>query len=257
VTQTASANQILLSNNWHAFRRDFTNWYEPPPAVLVNDVAAINRAFPVGRLIRLRLTNNLYHFARLTQAVTIPAGAPSSLTLTFAQPVVANCLSALDGAFLAPVSLIRYLVRNPAPGTLDLARDEATGRMAQLFREEVSPLDKVTAFGNNTRAILDFVVGFNLEFTLTDDTPPGSRDEYDVDETTTLPASLTNANQRIRSVIVDLAVRTPEQDPTFPWLGAECGPQRCYRVFDDRPGAARVRRMRSEVFVPNIANEGY
>jgi hypothetical protein len=34
-------------------------------------------------------------------------------------------------------------------------------------------------------------------------------------------------------------------------------PMRSFRVFNDRPGAARVRTLRSEIFLPNIAFEGY
>jgi hypothetical protein len=32
---------------------------------------------------------------------------------------------------------------------------------------------------------------------------------------------------------------------------------RCFLVFEDRAGSAPVRRMRTEVFVPNVAYEGY
>jgi prepilin-type N-terminal cleavage/methylation domain-containing protein len=253
-------NTVMVSDNWHAFRRDFTTWYEPPPGVLRNDEPAIERAFPQNRLVRLRLTNNLYHFGQVLSISGEAAQPPGDLTINLTQPIAANCLSSVDGAFIAPVNALHYVVRNAPAGTLAEARAGGllTGPMAQLVREEVLPTDKTTAFGNNnTRAILDFVVGFNLEFTLTAATGAGNPDQYVIDQTQTLPANVNNAVERVRSVIVDLAVRTPEQDPTFPWTAADCLGQRCYRVFDDRPGAARVRRMRAEVFVPNIAAEGY
>jgi prepilin-type N-terminal cleavage/methylation domain-containing protein len=256
------SDTVRLSDSWHAFQRDFTTWYQTPHT---NDPPAIDRAFPPNRLIRLRLTNGLFHFGQVSSISGNTAGAATTdLQIDLNAPIDPNCLPSVDGAFLAPVNAMRYVVRNAA-GALDQARASGllTGPMAQLFREEVLPTDKVTPFTYpagmppNRRAILDFVVGFNLAFTLTTDTGIGNADQYTINQTEQVPANVNNSLQRIRSVIVDLAVRTPEQDPTFPWTANNCALQQCYRVFDDRPGAARVRRMRAEVFVPNIAAEGY
>jgi hypothetical protein len=60
-----------------------------------------------------------------------------------------------------------------------------------------------------------------------------------------------------------LAARTAEQDPRFPWVDAAAGdpatgtPPTRYRVVStdsEFQGAARVRSLRSEIFVPNVAN---
>ena len=259
-----SPGTVSIGANWHAFRRDFTNWYDPVPALATDDFA-FRRAFAVNRLIRLRLSTNLYHFATVTR-VNIPAAAsPDAITMDFVPQLPADCQAAAATAWIAPVSAIRYTVRDATANTLDTERfDQSHGLMAQLVREEVLPGDKRTPLlmgvnnQPNRRAILDYVVGFNLSFTMNGAAGGiGVRDLYDVgiDIDTALTV---NANpERVRSVIIDLAVRTPEQDPTFPWSAANCGGMRCYQVFSDRPGSARVRRARAEVFVPNIASEGY
>jgi hypothetical protein len=151
-------------------------------------------------------------------------------------------------------------------------------------RTEVLPGDKLTPMNipNTTRpdrrTILDYVVGFHLAFTMTADTDEGAPDDYavgalplgtmiaagpfgtTVGSTTNSPAAVAEATghpERVRAVSIDLAVRTPEQDPRFPWSAGLCAEMRCFRVFSDRDGAARVRRMRAEVFLPNVAGAGY
>jgi prepilin-type N-terminal cleavage/methylation domain-containing protein len=257
-----SPGVVSLGANWHAFRRDFTNWYNPVPN-LATDADALQRAFAVNRLIRLRLSTNLYHFATIT-GVTIPAtGSPAAITIAFTPQLPADCQAAAGNAWIAPVSAIRYTVRDAAANSLDLERFAgSTGPMAQLVREEVQPGNKLTPllFNNvpNRRAILDYVVGFNLSFTMNGALGGiGVRDVYDVGQGTNVPLTVNANPERIRSVIIELAVRTPEQDKTFPWSAEACADMRCYQVFSDRPGSARVRRARAEVFVPNIANEGY
>ena len=61
--------------------------------------------------------------------------------------------------------------------------------------------------------------------------------------------------QRIRSIIVRLSVRDRDQDPSFGWVPrvAATDPLTRLRVFSDRPGAARVRTVTTEVALPNLA----
>jgi hypothetical protein len=93
------------------------------------------------------------------------------------------------------------------------------------------------------RAILDYVVGFNVDFRM------GA-----VDTVNWQPAlaAVVNANpEQVRSVIIDIAVRTPEQDPHM--LYQNDGALRSFKVFENVPGAARVRRVSAEVLIPNVA----
>jgi hypothetical protein len=157
------------------------------------------------------------------------------------------------------------------------ATAKATGTVAQLMRREMQPeVDKrhklllMAAINDgdssdddldnaNSRSILDFVVAFNLGFTLNrSNTPPGAADDYKVGDTvkTDVMTTINDAPELIRSVRIDLAVRAPFQDSSRAWSATNCANMRCIQVGAGQ-GAAPVRHMRTEVFVPNVAYEGY
>lgn len=252
---------ISMSQAWHGFQRDFTNWSQvvglAPPTF---DAPAFAQAFPPGRLIRIQTTGQQRHFAQII-ATTAPVAGVSDPTITFAPAIPAACLGAVPQGWVAPVSAMHYFVRN-ATGDEAPRFVGTTGANGQLVREEVDPLTKLTAFAINgvatPRVILDYVVGFNLSFTMNAaNTPMGAADVFAPGVFTDVAATVNANPQLVRAVRIDLAVRTPEQDPRLVWSQAGCAGMRCFQVFADRPGASRIRRMRAEVFVPNVAFEGY
>jgi hypothetical protein len=283
-------NEVSVSSNWYAFQRDFSTWYRESPAQI--DMVAFRQAFPQGRLLRMRMPSGLLHFSTV-RSVTAPIDG-ENVRITLETAIPADCSLNATGGWIAPVNAIRYFVRNAPAAELAPEALATTGPMAQLIREEVQPGDKVTPLfpvvngrGAGTRVVLDYIVGFNLEFTSTQPTAPGLPDQYgpgqaapqapDNDNTPPTEGEITAATdavnlnpERVRSVVIDIAVRTPESDPTFPFTlndGDNCRRMRCFQVFAAPPRddannvisgpAARVRRVRAEVFLPNIANEGY
>jgi len=277
VTLMPANDEVAISDNWHAFHVDFTNWaLDPSPQVLDFDAVAFARAFTVGRLLRLRTTSGLLHFAVIS-GVTAPnpdLATGTDVRVRFAPAVPPACAAQVTGGQVAPVNAIRYIVRNATADSLDDDRQAgAFGPRAHLLRQEVEPGDKATLLGAdpaNNRVILDYVVGFNVDFTMTNARLLGETDEYlpGVTTTTTIPPDMREADQvrinnnpeRIRSALIELAVRLPEHDVNFQFRRCTptgTPPDLCsYQVFD-RAGAARVRRMRAEVFLPNVAQEGY
>jgi hypothetical protein len=272
---------LIVQQGFYEFRRDFTQWWVTPlplggPAF---DSGAFNEAFTVGRAIGLRRPSGEYHFATVGAVPAVGADGLVRVRIHATQTIPATCA---DVAYISPLNAIRYSVENAPAG---VAREpEGSGPVAQLVRTEVLPGDKLTPMNipNTTRpdrrTILDYVVGFHLAFTMTADTDEGAPDDYavgalplgtmiaagpfgtTVGSTTNSPAAVAEATghpERVRAVSIDLAVRTPEQDPRFPWSAGLCAEMRCFRVFSDRDGAARVRRMRAEVFLPNVAGAGY
>jgi prepilin-type N-terminal cleavage/methylation domain-containing protein len=255
---------ISVSASWHGFRRDFTNWSQvdglTPPTF---DAAAFAQAFPPGRLIRIQTTGKQRHFAQVVATVAPVAGV-SPPFIRFTPAIPAACSGAVDGGWVAPVNAMHYFVRN-ATGDEAPRFVGTTGANGQLVREEVAPGNKITPFAVGgvpavPRVILDYVVGFNLSFTMTANTAMGAPDAFAPGVFTDVAATVNANPQLIRAVRIDLAVRTPEQDPALsplPWVPARCAGMRCFQVFADRPGASRVRRLRAEVLVPNVAIEGY
>jgi prepilin-type N-terminal cleavage/methylation domain-containing protein len=262
LTDPANPTTIALSQSWHAVQRDFTDWSQvvglAQPAF---DMTAFRQAFAVGRLVRIQTSGRLRHFALVT-GVTAPVGGVSDPTITFNPAVPANCVAAVAEGTVAPVSKIRYHVLN-ATGAEAQRFANTTGDVGQLVREEVQPdaYPNLLA-GTVPRVILDYVVSFNLSFAMTAETVSGAADNYAPGVYINTPGTVNGSPQRIRAVQIDLAVRTPEQDATLTWTQAGCAGMACFQVFPTtgalgRRGAARVRRMRTEVFVPNVAYEGY
>jgi hypothetical protein len=106
---------------------------------------------------------------------------------------------------------------------------------------------------NSTQVVAEFVSNFEVSFildtgsgtgtpTLSGDPVTGSSAESDV-----------NANpQQVRAVIIELGIRSPIEDPTVDY-GAVTNAGTRFEVDDGQTGSARVRQMRIEIPVMNVA----
>jgi prepilin-type N-terminal cleavage/methylation domain-containing protein len=255
--KSAGGAGVVISQASHAYRTDFGTWHEGQPDGHDQEVFA--EVFRPGRLVRVRTSKSFHHFAIVTAAV-----APTGTTqpeVQFAPAIPPGCAGDVDSeAWVAPVNAIRYYARNdPNPPVADpaaLGTMAQFGPMAQLVREEVRPEAKTVALRNGppARVVLEYVVGFRLGFVMNRDTPPGQPDVFEAG----VPVEAVKDNpERVRAVRIDIAARTPEQDQRSPWTQAGCAGMRCFQVFDIRPGSARVRTVHAEVFIPNVALEGY
>lgn len=253
--QLVNPLSVSVGRSAHAYQTDFTQWWSGNPTA--PDTDAFSRAFAPGRMIRIRTTNGLQHYA-VVGSVTAQTDT-NDARVTFDTPIPAGCLAGTDGAWIAPVSAIRYFSRNdPNPPS-----PNPWGPMAQLVREEVQPTDKVTPLAlteptnnaytyTNTRVVLDYVVSFNLGFVLNTANPI---DAYTPGNDTSVAAVVNLRPEQVRAVTIELSARTPEDDRAL--APASCANLRCFQVTAGRPAAARVRTLRAEVFVPNIAYESY
>jgi len=104
---------------------------------------------------------------------------------------------------------------------------------------------------NSTQVVAEFVSNFQVSFLLdtnsgsaTAPTLSGSSDE------TTINA---NPNQ-VRSVIIDLGIRNPIEDPTLDYASNTDAGTR-FEVNDAQAGSARVRHMHIEIPVMNVARK--
>lgn len=257
-----------LQPSWHTFATDFTQWSTQNPAAV--DMAAVQEAFADGRALRILTKDHRKHFAVITS--TIAAGGPGCEfgggqgfddppCVRFTPPVPQGCEAGASGGWIAPLSFMRYRVRplslaaNP-----EAPRDvQVTGPNTQLQRVEMDPRNPNTVLMNGAvpasfTAVLDYVAFFNTIFLA--NTANGAGQNDTVPRATAFDPR-TNP-ERVRSVIFELAARTPTHDPSFAWPGLGADPAQRFLVFDDgRPGAARVRYARAEVFVPNVAMGGF
>lgn len=182
------------------------------------------------------------------------------MTVSFTgEPLPGGC-NAQNG-WISPVNAIRYFTANAVANSGEEARfPDSAGPVAQLRRREVEPEGKRNALqvggvSAEDRSVLDYVVRFQLEFWARGAGP----NTVNLADGAQATVTTVNTNpEQLRSVTITLSVRTPEEDRTMALI---TNPMRSFRVFPGRastdPGAARVRTLRSEIFLPNIAFEGY
>ena len=263
IQQDVSASTIQLDINvtstWHSLQTDFgwnpTTQFQQP----LVDGGLIAAAFPQGGLIRIQTTGRVRHFATLTSPAVI---AGNTVMLTFTPPLPPECQSMVKQGWVAPLNIIRYGAVMSAAGTPE--SDRITGGVAQLLRTEVQPDNKVLAFGATVpTVVLDYLASFNLSFTMNAPTCGlGITDCYGAAiGVPTNNEAVVNANpELVRAVTVELAVRAPSIDTGAVWPPPGTPTPQLMVMQLDRAAqnrGARVRFLRSEIFLPNIAYEGY
>jgi hypothetical protein len=231
---------------WESFRRDFTVWSGASAGTCVPDTFAA--AFPVGRMVRLhgRSERNFYSYV---DSVTC-TGTTATVKLTSQVPAICN----MTGGWIAPVNFMKYWVTD---STAAEGNRIGNNRISVLRRTEVQARQRDKALlspTNNSpiddRAILDYVVRFNVDFMLRVSTNPNVIDF--------VPATLADTIQypeRVRGVIIDLVARTAEHEPDFFSAGdprSAWWSKYSFKLYPTQ-GAARVRRAHAEVLMPNIA----
>lgn len=251
----AAGNQITLQQTWQGFRRSFVN-----VTTAAFDANAFTDAFRVDRYLHIRTQQERHFFVRITG--TTPATA--TVSFTPALPVGGDCVVGLaDGAIVAPLMRIEYFIGSLG-GLLDPETEQVTGRPTQLIRREVAFDAAATPVANSERIVLEYAVDFNLEFVVDSTLVVGAAPT--LSRLTGLEADLlfndvnvdaAAAPHRIRNVIANLTARTAEQDRRYAFVAPQAGaPLSRFRADITRPGAARVRTQRAEIFVTNIASRG-
>jgi len=246
ITLSADGFTVTIPMTWQSFQRDFTDW-SGVSAGQCNSNAFTN-AFAAGRLVRIH-TLTERNFFTYVSAASCPAGGPATVTLQTAVPAQCNA----NLGWIAPVNTIRYKVLDA--DVAEASRLTTDNRVAVLRRTEMMPDNKaqpLTQPGNgpnvDDRSILDYVVSFNLQFLLRGGAP---------NSVNFLPTDIANVKatpERLRGVIITLATRTAEHEQEFD--AQALPPQFAFRVFPIR-GGARVRSLRAELLLPNIAYKSY
>jgi hypothetical protein len=278
----AVGGTIFLQAEWQSFRRDFGG---VPPARgqelvpgAVFDPDRFNAVFRVGRLLHITNQQGNHFFVRITGT------APNQAAVSFAPPLGVGGPGVgglAGGSEVAPLSRIRYMVTNfdgpgdwdallPASGQAETQQDARGLANAFLVRQELDGNNNVMTDaqgGRLERIVLEYVANVDYRFVLDlalPGMPPqlleGGGENGQINNLLgDVRLGMVPQPQALRSVIVSLSARTPEQDPRFAWVeGAQGNPATGlaptrYRVNPDLPGAARVRTLRSEIQLPNVA----
>lgn len=236
------------------------------------------RAFQTGSLLHIE-TPEGRHFFRSVFGKTGNTQDEIRLTVTPALPVGTACLpGAAEGSTIAPLQWVEYAIVDPFDTTevgsdffdfngmfyIDLdptnpafALDNAT---ASDFRESPNRvlvrriLDSTNGNvrPNTTQVIAEFVTNFRVRFLLDTNSGTTSAPLLSSDPITgTSAQSTVNSDpEQVRSVIVELGIRNPLEDPDVQFL-PDAGTR--FEVDPAQAGSARVRNMRIEIPVMNVA----
>jgi hypothetical protein len=220
--------------------------------------------FVSGRMVRLRTTAGNVFYGTITGA----AAANASIAISPALPVGTTCLGGLsDGATLSVLSRIRYFIDNGggfSSSAIQPNNVAVTGPAVWLIRQEVDfvsglplPIPGPAGAGTAERVVLENAIDFNaIHFTFDRETNmalPASLQRFDGATAAPLLGNV-NANpaavpEQVRAVLLSLTARTTDLDARYPF--ATTPPLTHYTYDTMRPGSARVRTLRSEIFLTN------
>lgn len=265
---------------------------QTPQWATIENAAEMERVFlgPTGGRRLLRITSNTgsVQFVQVTAVAWQSASGTVLPTLTVSPaPTIigegmglgVQCgVSGLDvGATVAPLIMVEYSIASLYNDANQRARhretypadDTVAALKTDLVRREYNIQPARVENLGATRVVGEYAVDLDVGVSLDDGIPQGSLTgppairTLAVGDTTidTVAGSVealgvTSAlPQRVRSLIVRLSIRDRDQDPSFGWVqrGSAADPLTRFRVFNDRPGAARVRTVTTEVALPNLA----
>jgi prepilin-type N-terminal cleavage/methylation domain-containing protein len=223
-----------------------------------------DRLFPAGSLLRIVDSTSRYQIQRITASNY----AARSITLeSITRSSVGGCgpRGLGQGLLVNPVEYIRYRIvdtsNSESPGLC--ANSAALVGRTTLVRERLAP-DGSTVLA--TVPIADYVVDLQFAF-MVDTAPLGANPSIPVDTNPydfqgNATAAQVNANpEQVRSVTIYLAVRTPQEDPAFPFRQRQVvtvggnqglGPLTSFNLDTDRSGSCRVRTLVTEVQLRNF-----
>ena len=232
------------------------------------------RAFQTGSILHIE-TPEGRHFFRSVFGKTGNTENEICLTVTPSLPVGTACMpGAAGGSTVAPLQWVEYAIVDPFEpsqvgndffdfdGMFFIDLSDTSDIATQLrnadedtFRESPNRilvrriLDSVT--GNvrpqTTQVIAEFVTNFQVSFLIDNNSGTGLAPNL---QATSDPNTINGSPQQVRSVVIDLGIRSPLEDPNVE-PNPDGGTR--FNVSNAQKGAARVRNIRIEVPVMNVA----
>lgn len=254
VVDFAVGNRMRVDASTQGFRSTFGILGDDFDATSFEDV------FRIGRYLHIADTDGDHFFVRIT-GVT---GAAQEITFTpNLQNGAGSCASgSMRQSFVSPLSMIEYTVVNAGTPGVNLgtvfgtaaqqAVDAARGSTnSVLIRREVA-FDG-TPVANSERVVLEYASNFDVDIVADMEVGLGLPPNLNVLDDGAATAVLTANPHRVRTLQIDLAARTAEQSDRFPFVPRAAGAALTrYQTVPALPGAARVRSIQSEIFLPNI-----
>jgi prepilin-type N-terminal cleavage/methylation domain-containing protein len=122
-----------------------------------------------------------------------------------------------------------------------------------LVRRILNPITQAV-MPRTTQVVAEFVTNFQVSFLLDDNSGTTIAPDISTAPITGSGAetAINTTPNRVRTVIIDLGIRSPLEDPSLPFA-TETGAGTRFEVDATQDGSARVRHMRIEIPVMNVA----
>ncbi|NNE17834.1 MAG: hypothetical protein HKN10_05075, partial [Myxococcales bacterium] len=234
------------------------------------------RAFQTSSVLHIESPEG-YHFFRTVYGKQDNVQNQVRLFVNPALPVATACLpGAGEGSTVAPLQWVEYALVNPFDAALggnfmdfgDLFFFDLEGtnplittdfenagpealreqRNVMLVRRILNPADG-TVRTNTTQVLAEFVSNFEVSFLV--DRASGTA-MPPVIETEADPTVINSNPEQVRSVLIELGIRSPLEDPSIPYSGVTDANTR-FEVNPNEKGSARVRHLRIEIPVMSVA----
>jgi len=236
------------------------------------------RAFQTGSVLHIE-TPAGRHFFRAVFGKDGNTQNEVRLKLDTALPIGTACLpGAAEGATLAPLQWVEYALVDPFDSSevgadfmdfdgmfyIDLDPSNPSFALKNTTASDLLESPNVVlvrrvlnastgnVLPNTTQVIAEFVSNFEVSFIV--DTNSGNVGAPTLDLLTRSEATteINGRPERVRSVIIDLGIRSPLEDPSIDYASNTDAGTR-FEVNTNQTGSARVRKMRIEIPVMNVA----
>jgi hypothetical protein len=236
------------------------------------------RAFQTGSVLHIE-TPAGRHFFRSVFGKDGNTQDEVRIKLDTALPIGTACLpGAAEGATLAPLQWVEYALVDPFDSSevgsdfmefdgmfyIDLDPSNPSFALKNTTASDLLESPNVVlvrrvlnastgnVLPNTTQVIAEFVSNFEVSFIV--DTNSGNVGAPTLDLLTRSEATteINGRPERVRSVIIDLGIRSPLEDPSIDYASNTDAGTR-FEVNKDQTGSARVRKMRIEIPVMNVA----
>lgn len=245
---------IFLQTDWLAFRRNFVVMVGGTPTV---DVDRFNEVFQSGRVLHIETRQGRHLYLSITGRLVNPLGTLAQVTVTPGIGADNACVEGFgEQSQISVLNEIEYSIQMPPVGSTLSSTDVAVvGPNTQLIRQELD-MGTGAVIAGSRRVVLEYAIDFNIDAYVDQNLTVGLPPNIQLALGTNAQTEIQNRPWQVRSLLISLAARTPEQDRRFPWPYGGARPTGTalnrFVVFPGQPGAARVRQLTTEVMMPNM-----
>ena len=235
------------------------------------------RAFQTGSVLHIE-TPEGRHFFRSVFGRSSNTEDEIRIDITPSLPVGTACLpGAAEGATMAPLQWVEYAIvdpfdtnevgsdffdfdgmffidldpANPAFNLQNTSASDLRESPNLVLVRRILNANTGNVEPSTTQVIAEFVTNFEVSFVI-DTAAAGSPPNLSVIGGDSSAQSTVNNNpEDVRAVIIDLGIRNPLEDPSVDFGASDAGTR--FEVDPNQAGSARVRNMRIEIPVLNVA----